>query len=130
MAFVGTATHVINGDFVEGVRRTVALGAGVLAGAQIGAWLSQRVHGRWIMRSLAVGLLGVGGRLATHALIAGGLAMLAAFVQAAMLDRDVLARHLLANTPITLPTIAAGVGGLVIGEAVLLILLWRSRRRT
>jgi uncharacterized membrane protein YfcA len=130
MAFVGTATHIVNGDFVEGVRRTIALGAGVLAGAQIGAWLSQKVHGRWIMRSLAVGLLGVGGRLATHALIAGGLAMLAAFVQAAILDQSVLSRHLLAMPSITAPTVVAGVAGLVLGEAILLALLWRSRRRT
>jgi uncharacterized membrane protein YfcA len=125
MALVGTATHILNGDFVEGVRRTVALGAGVVAGAQIGAWLSQKVHGRWIMRSLAVGLLGVGSRLATHALIGGGLALLAAFVQAATLDQDVLARHLLA-----MPSLGASVAGLVLGEAILLVLLWRSRRRT
>jgi uncharacterized membrane protein YfcA len=129
MAFVGTATHIINGDFVEGVRRTVALGAGVLGGAQLGAWLSQKVHGRWIMRSLAVGLLGVGGRLATHALIGGALAMVAAFVQAAMLDHDVLSGHLLAMPSVTGPTIVAGVTGLVIGELVLLAIFWRSRRR-
>jgi uncharacterized membrane protein YfcA len=124
MALVGTATHILNGDFVEGTRRTIALGAGVLAGAQVGAWLSQKVHGRWIMRSLAVGLLGVGGRLATHALIAGALAMLAATVQAARVDQTILSRHLLA-----MPSIGAGILGLLVGEAILLTLAWRSHRR-
>lgn len=124
MSFVGTATHIVNGDFVEGTRRTIALGVGVLAGAQIGAWLSQKVHGRWIMRSLAVGLLGVGGRLALHALLGGGLALLAALVQAARTDQTVLTRHLLA-----MPTLGAGIVGIVIGELILLAMLWRSRRR-
>jgi uncharacterized membrane protein YfcA len=129
MSFVGTVTHVVDGDFAEGVRRTIALGIGVLVGAQAGAWLSQRVHGRWIMRSLAVGLLGVGGRLATHALIGGGLALLAAFAQAARLDQAVLARHLLAMPHGTMQLVVFGIIGLVLGEVVLLALWWRSRRR-
>ena len=51
MSLVGTVTHVAAGDFGEGVRRTITLGAGVLVGAQAGAWLSQGIHGRSIMRS-------------------------------------------------------------------------------
>lgn len=128
MSFVGTATHVLSGDFVEGWRRTVALGAGVLVGAQFGAWLSQRVHGRWIMRSLAVGLLGVGGRLATHALVGAGLALVAALGQAASLDGSVIERHLLAMSTASLTAIAVSVAGLVVGELVLLALVWRRRR--
>ena len=96
MSFVGTAPHVLNGDFVEGVRRTIALGIGVLIGAQFGAWLSQRVHGRSIMRSLAVGLLGVGGRLAMHAAVGAGIALISAAAQLARVDRTVIERHLLA----------------------------------
>jgi hypothetical protein len=65
----------------------------------------------------------VGGGLAPHALIAGGLAMLAAMVQAARLDQAVLSRHLLA-----MPTIGAGILGLIVGEAILLFLAWRARR--
>ncbi|MBI4492359.1 MAG: sulfite exporter TauE/SafE family protein [Chloroflexi bacterium] len=69
MAFAATVTHVLAGEFAYGVWRTVALGAGVLVGAQVGAWLSQRVHGRWILRGLALGLLAVGVRLLVGALI-------------------------------------------------------------
>lgn len=60
MALSGTLVHVITGTFHHGVRRTVALTIGVLAGAQLGAWLSDRVHGRWIIRSLALALGFVG----------------------------------------------------------------------
>jgi uncharacterized membrane protein YfcA len=63
MAFTGTVVHVVTGAFAHGVRRTVVLSLGVLVGAQIGARLSDRVHGDWIMRSLAVVLVFVGIRL-------------------------------------------------------------------
>ncbi len=62
-AFVGTVTHIASGEFTEGWRRSIALGIGVLGGAQIGAALSQRVKSRWIVRSLAGGLLLVGLRV-------------------------------------------------------------------
>jgi hypothetical protein len=128
MSLFGTLTHVVDGDFVEGTRRTIALGIGMLAGAQLGAWLSQKVHGRWIMRSLAAGLLGVGGRLATHALIGGGLALFAALVQAARADQGVLQRHLLAIPAGSWSAIGTGILGVVIGETILLALLLRSRK--
>ncbi len=63
MAGAGTATHVATGAFHSGVRRTLALGVGVLVGAQIGARWSSRVHGNWILRGLAVALLIVAVRL-------------------------------------------------------------------
>lgn len=70
MSLVGTVTHLLAGEFAEGgARRTLALGAGVLAGAQLGAWISQRVHGRWILRGLAIGLLTIGLRLVAAPLI-------------------------------------------------------------
>jgi hypothetical protein len=63
MALTGTLVHVASGVFVHGVKRTVALAAGVIIGAQLGAKLSNRVGGKWIIRGLATALLFVGIRL-------------------------------------------------------------------
>ncbi|MCO6436741.1 MAG: sulfite exporter TauE/SafE family protein [Phycisphaerae bacterium] len=63
MALAGTVVHISNGSFQHGWRRTVALSIGVVLGAQAGAWLSTRIHGRWILRGLAIGLLALGVRL-------------------------------------------------------------------
>jgi uncharacterized protein len=63
MALTGTLVHVANGVFAHGVRRTGALAVGVLLGAQIGARLSNRVGGKWIIRGLALALVFVGIRL-------------------------------------------------------------------
>lgn len=68
MAFTGTAVHVVGGTFTHGVRRTMALAVGVLIGAQLGARLSDHVHGDWIIRGLAVALGFVGLRLIIMAL--------------------------------------------------------------
>ena len=51
------------GAFSHGVRRTIALAIGVLFGAQLGALLSNRVHGVWIIRGLAIALGFVGLRI-------------------------------------------------------------------
>jgi len=65
MAGTGTITHVATGAFAHGgTRRALALGVGVLAGAQLGARLSSRVHGTWILRGLAAALTLVALRLA------------------------------------------------------------------
>lgn len=63
MALAGTIVHILTGAFHRGTRRTIVLSVGVLIGAQIGAALSQRVHGRWILRGLAAALFLVGLRL-------------------------------------------------------------------
>jgi uncharacterized protein len=63
MALTGTLVHVANGVFAHGVRRTGALAVGVLLGAQIGARMSNRVGGKWIIRGLALALVFVGIRL-------------------------------------------------------------------
>ncbi|MGE0679551.1 MAG: sulfite exporter TauE/SafE family protein [Candidatus Binatia bacterium] len=63
MALTGTLVHIATGAFHHGVHRTIALSLGVLPGAQVGAWLSQRVRGEWIMRGLAIALGLVGLRL-------------------------------------------------------------------
>jgi uncharacterized membrane protein YfcA len=62
MALAGTIGHVASGSFSRSsVYETIFLAIGVLPGAQAGAWFSRRVHGAWIIRSLAVavGLVGI-----------------------------------------------------------------------
>ena len=68
MAFTGTLVHVVTGAFTHGVRRTIALGIGVVIGAPVGAYLSDRVHGDWIIRGLALALGFVGIRVLVAAI--------------------------------------------------------------
>jgi hypothetical protein len=64
MALAGTVTHITTGAFQQGgVRRTIMLSVGVVLGAQLGARLSTRVRGDWIIRGLALALALVGLRL-------------------------------------------------------------------
>ncbi len=63
MALTGTLVHVASGAFEHGIRRTAILAVGVLLGAQVGARLSNRVGGKWIIRGLALALVFVGIRL-------------------------------------------------------------------
>lgn len=63
MALTGTLTHIATGTFMHGVRLTLLLSVGVLPGAQLGAWLSNKIHGTWIIRGLAIALGAVGIRL-------------------------------------------------------------------
>ena len=70
MSGAAAATHALKGDYLATLRTTVALAVGALAGAPIGAALSQRIEGRWIVRLLAVALGVVGLRLLLVAAIA------------------------------------------------------------
>jgi uncharacterized membrane protein YfcA len=65
MAGAGTLTHIGLHSFAHGhgVRRTVALSAGVVGGAQLGAHVSLRVRGAVIQRLLAIALLALAARL-------------------------------------------------------------------
>jgi uncharacterized membrane protein YfcA len=63
LALAGVLVHVAQGSLRPGLDRALPLSAGVLAGAPIGAWLSTRIHGRWILRGLALALASVGLRL-------------------------------------------------------------------
>jgi len=63
-AVLGFPVHIATGAFRHGAHRTAALGVGVLVGAQLGARLSNRVHGHWILRGLAAALILVALRLA------------------------------------------------------------------
>jgi uncharacterized protein len=71
MALVGTLVHLARGELGPGLGRIAALGVGVVAGAQVGAALSQRVGGVWILRGLAVALGLVGVRILAAALLGG-----------------------------------------------------------
>ena len=65
MSFVASVTHVVTGSFAGGVgiRRALALSIGVVAGAQLGAWLSSRVEGRAIQWLLSGALMVLAVRL-------------------------------------------------------------------
>lgn len=63
MAFAGSLEHLLNGSYAGRYWLILAIAIGVLAGAQVGARLSKRIHGRWIIRSLAAALGLVGLRM-------------------------------------------------------------------
>jgi uncharacterized membrane protein YfcA len=63
MALTGTVVHIATGTFAHGVHRTIALAIGVLLGAQVGARLSDKIKGSWILRGLAIALGVVGARI-------------------------------------------------------------------
>lgn len=69
MATIGTGTHIVSGDLNGLALQTVVLGVGAVAGAQLGAQISTRVHGVVIVRALAVALVFVGIRLGAQALL-------------------------------------------------------------
>ena len=63
MAGAGTITHLVQGAFNGTGWRTPFLAVGIVAGAQVGARLSNRVKSIWLLRLLAMALLVVGLRL-------------------------------------------------------------------
>jgi uncharacterized membrane protein YfcA len=63
MALTGTLVHIMTGTFSHGVHRTISLSIGVVLGAQLGAHLSNRIRGKWIIRSLAAALILLGLRI-------------------------------------------------------------------
>lgn len=63
MALTGTMVHVFTGTFAKGAHLTIVLAIGVVLGAQIGARLSEKVQGGWIVRGLALALALVGLRI-------------------------------------------------------------------
>ncbi len=63
MAFIASVTHFVRGDLTHTWDRIMWLAPGVLVGAQVGAYLSTRLKGSWIIRALALALLSVGVRL-------------------------------------------------------------------
>jgi len=67
-AGAGTVTHILTGTFHDAWRRTIAIGAGALIGAQIGAWWAKRATSVLIMRALAIALLLAGPRIVVYAI--------------------------------------------------------------
>lgn len=67
-SFTGSVIHLVNGDLAPGIYQIIALSIGVIFGAQLGAKLSKKIHGKWIIRSLAIALLMVGIRIFIMAL--------------------------------------------------------------
>jgi uncharacterized membrane protein YfcA len=63
LAFTGTLVHIWIGSFHHGAHRIAALGIGMLLGAQLGAYLSSKIKGIWLIRSLALALALVGIRM-------------------------------------------------------------------
>ena len=63
LALAGVLVHVAQGSLRPGLDRALPLSAGALLGAPLGAWASTRIHGRWILRGLALALASVGLRL-------------------------------------------------------------------
>ncbi len=63
MTLAGTIVHLADGSLRAGLAIAVCLAIGAVGGAQLGARLSHRIHGRWIMRALAVALALVGIRV-------------------------------------------------------------------
>ncbi len=63
MALAGTLVHIFDGSFSKGMWTTLTISGGVLIGAQIGARLSKKIHGVWIIRGLALALGLVGLRM-------------------------------------------------------------------
>ncbi len=66
-SFAGTATHVLSGELAGVAGRTLLIGMGMVAGAQLGAALAPGVRPAMISRVLATCLVIVGGRLLLRA---------------------------------------------------------------
>lgn len=62
-AIVATVEHFMHGDFPAAATFLPHLALGIVAGAQLGAWLSKRVSSVIIMKSLAIAILLVGLRI-------------------------------------------------------------------
>jgi uncharacterized membrane protein YfcA len=63
LTFTATVSHILIGLFHHGAQRIAALDIGMLAGAQLGAYLSARIKGMWIILSLALTLILAGVRM-------------------------------------------------------------------
>jgi uncharacterized membrane protein YfcA len=68
LTFSATMVHIWLGSFHHGAHRIAGLGLGVLVGAQLGAYLSNKIKGSWIIRALALALVLAGVRMLVAAI--------------------------------------------------------------
>jgi len=59
-SLAGVSTHLVGGTLLKGISYSIPICLGIVVGAQVGARLSRRMQGAWIVRSLAFAL-GVAG---------------------------------------------------------------------
>lgn len=62
-ALAGTIEHIMDGSLQQKYPYVIAIGIGVIIGAQLGARLAKKVKDRWIIRSLSIALCFVGIRI-------------------------------------------------------------------
>ena len=63
LSLAAVLEHARAGTLAPALDRIVPLGIGVIAGAPLGARLSSRISGKWILRGLALGMAALGLRL-------------------------------------------------------------------
>ena len=63
MTLTATVVHIYQGDMTGQWYIILMLSVGVIIGAQIGAWISQKFKSSWIIKILAVALVIVGVRI-------------------------------------------------------------------
>ncbi|HWA06657.1 MAG TPA: sulfite exporter TauE/SafE family protein [Ignavibacteria bacterium] len=64
MALAGSLTHILDGSYTwDSASKTLYLGIGVIAGAQLGAKLSKKMKANFIIKALAIALCIVGVRI-------------------------------------------------------------------
>lgn len=70
MATVSVIVHMVQGNYNDPAiyTKVISLVIGVIAGAQLGAYLSHKLHGSFIIRALAVALAMVGVRILIQAI--------------------------------------------------------------
>lgn len=70
MAGGGSLVHLADGSLRSGqALRAMALGAGAVPGAQMGAWIAHRIRGRNVLLLLAAGIVALGLRLLVRGLL-------------------------------------------------------------
>lgn len=67
-SLVAVGEHVWHGSYQGNIPKVVVLSVGAVVGAQVGAFLSTKVHGKLIIVGLALGLIIAGTRLVVHSL--------------------------------------------------------------
>jgi len=60
LALTGILVHLVTGTWHHGLRRTIVLGLGMCCGARLGMHFSPYLHGKLIVRNVAIALGGVG----------------------------------------------------------------------